>query len=688
MKQKILFIFFSFCTLVSAFPQNTNDSLLIDSIIRELPEVLVKGERPVAVVNGNAITYNLPVLIEKRGVDNVYDAIKYIPGIIEQDGAYQLAGRGVNIALNGQLLTIPKEQLVALLQSIPAGRIEKTDVLYSAPAYTQVRGALVNIRLKQETTQGAPLEGEFNLAYNQKHRALFGERASILYHKGKVTIDAMYLHKHGREYGITDETSSHSLNDGIIYDINNRQTQLNKVFGHNFRIDLNYDFAKNHALSVSYQGSHDSKKTFQDYSGNIEGTTTVKQRPWLHDIRIDYTLPFGMKVGAEATYYHNPEDQELSSVLPTGALSCSMENDQRVNTGRIYLSQKHQLKNDWSINYGLWYKYSVNHSAQRNNNDTDEQDAYLRQTEDIVNVYAGLGKSWNNKIILDASLAAEYYHTQVWHQWHAYPTIGLTYVHNSDNVWLLNFNTDRSYPEYWVTNNFTVYGNGGYNEITGNPYLKPSSKYHTQLVYVLKRKFQFAAWFNHTKDYFAQTPYQTPERLAIIFRNLNFNYQQQVGLQAVLPQKIGRWLDSRLTLTGVWMREKCDNYYDIPFDRAIFFCMGTLNNTITLFKQPDISLTVDGMLRTKAHQAIYDIPASGYLNLGVNWYFWKKRANLHFFCNDIFETSQPNSRIDYKGQKLRMDFSSYRQVGVSLTVRFGGYKGKKHEEIDTSRFRK
>lgn len=116
--------------------------------------------------------------------------------------------------------------------------------------------------------------------------------------------------------------------------------------------------------------------------------------------------------------------------------------------------------------------------------------------------------------------------------------------------------------------------------------------------------------------------------------------------------------------------------------------MGTLNNTITLFKQPDISLTVDGMWRTKAHQAIYDIPASGYLNLGVNWYFWKKRANLHFFCNDIFETSQPNSRIDYKGQKLRMDFSSYRQVGVSLTVRFGGYKEKKHDEIDTSRFRK
>lgn len=556
MKQKALTILLSFFTLVSAFSQNASDSLLMDSIVRELPEVLVKGERPVAVVNGNAITYNLPVLLEKRGVDNVYDAMKYIPGIVEQDGTYQLAGRGVNIAINGQLLTIPREQMVALLQSLPASRIEKTDVLYSAPAHTQVRGALVNIRLKQETTQGAPLEGELNLAYNQKHRALFGERASILYHKGKVTIEAMYLHKHGREYSITDEISSHNLNDGITYNINNSQTQLSKVFGHNFRIGLNYDFAKNHVLSVTYQGSYDRKNAFQEYSGNIEGTTTINQRPWLHDFKIDYTLPFGMKVGAEATYYHNPEGQELSSVLPTGALRCSMDNDQRVNTGRIYLSQKHQLKNDWSINYGLWYQYSINHSAQSYDSDTDRHDSYLRQTEDIINVYAGLGKSWNNKIILDVSLAAEYYHTQVWHQWHAYPTIGLTYAYNSDNVWILNFNTDRSYPEYWATNNFTVYGNGGYNEVTGNPYLKPSNKYQTQIVYLLKRKFQFAAWFNHTKDYFAQTPYQSPERLAVVFSNLNFNYQQQIGLQAVLPQKVGRWLDTRLTLTGVWMREK------------------------------------------------------------------------------------------------------------------------------------
>ena len=34
------------------------------------------------------------------------------------------------------------------------------------------------------------MEGEVNLAYNQEHYAMFGERASVLYHKGKFSLDA------------------------------------------------------------------------------------------------------------------------------------------------------------------------------------------------------------------------------------------------------------------------------------------------------------------------------------------------------------------------------------------------------------------------------------------------------------------------------------------------------------------
>ncbi len=678
-------------TLVSymnVFAQTNIDSLSMDSIVHGIPEVLVKSEWPIAVVHGSAITYDLPRLIEKKGVDNIYDAIKELPGVIESNGQYQLAGRNVTIALNGQVMTLTPEQMLQLLKSLPTSRLEKVDVMYSAPAKTQVRGALINIRLKKDTSTGAPLEGETNLAYNQKHNAMFGERASILYHKGKFLLDAMYLHSFGKEYGVTDEDSHHSLNNGGINEINNHQTQLSKLFGHDYRFGAEYDFAENHTLSFAYQGYYSHRNIDNDYSGNIIGNTLTTHRTWLHNLRLDYQTPFGLKAGAEATYYHDPETQDLYSVLPTGQLKFFVNNDQRVNTWRVYLSQEHQLKNDWTLNYGVWYKQSINHSLQEYRNQNDNLDSYIRQIEDVANVYAGFGKNWNNKLILDVSLAAEYYHSPQWHKWNLYPTLNMTYVHNPSNMWVLSFSTDRSYPEYWAMNNFTVYGNGGYDEITGNPYLKPASSYQTQFVWVLKNKYQFVAWFNYTDDYFEQTAYQRHDRLVVTLRNLNFNYQQQAGIQAVLPHRFGSWLDSRLTLTGVWMREKCDDFYDIPFDRAIFYGMAQMSNVITLSTKPDLSLTVDGMIRSKGNQAIYDLPSSGNINLGLRWQFWKKQAILHAFCNDILETSSINPRIDFKGQKLNMDFACYRQIGASLTIKFGGYKEKKHEELDTSRFRK
>lgn len=131
--------------------QNPTDSISVDSIMRTLPEVMVKGERPLAVVHGSAVTYDLPRMIEKKGVDNVFDAIKELPGITEKEGKYQLANRSVTISLNGKVMSLTSDQMAQLLKSLPASRLEKADVMYSAPAKTQVRGVLINIRLKNGT---------------------------------------------------------------------------------------------------------------------------------------------------------------------------------------------------------------------------------------------------------------------------------------------------------------------------------------------------------------------------------------------------------------------------------------------------------------------------------------------------------------------------------------------------------
>ncbi len=70
--------------------------------------------------------------------------------------------------------------------------------MYNAPARYQVRGALINITLKQSVGGPGSWQGELYAKYCQKHNEGFEERASLLFSKNKFSADFLYSHSHGR----------------------------------------------------------------------------------------------------------------------------------------------------------------------------------------------------------------------------------------------------------------------------------------------------------------------------------------------------------------------------------------------------------------------------------------------------------------------------------------------------------
>lgn len=126
------------------------DSLIVadsrlDSLYQTLPEVMIIGERPIVKARQGKLVYDLPRLIRGLSVDNAYDAVKELPGVTEVNGSLQLVGQTVTVILDGKVSTLGAGQMRALLKSISAGRVEKAEVMYNAPARYQVRGALINI---------------------------------------------------------------------------------------------------------------------------------------------------------------------------------------------------------------------------------------------------------------------------------------------------------------------------------------------------------------------------------------------------------------------------------------------------------------------------------------------------------------------------------------------------------------
>lgn len=693
MRQLILILWLA--AFVAKLPaQERADSLLTgdvqaDSLFQALPEVMVEGERPIVKALPGRLEYDLPRMIAQKPIDNVYDALKELPGVVEMNGGLTLGARGVTVVLDGKVTNMSAGQLYSLLKSMPASRIERVEVMYNAPARYQVRGALINVRLRHRIGDPGSVQGEAFAKYDQRHEASFEERASLLYNGGKLSADFLYSHAHGESYHTTDKEARHWQEaEGEAYSVRNHERGHGRNHTHTFRLGAGYRFAENHSLDFVYNGSYDTSHYNQYTTGTQTATTLGNQEAWLHNGQLDYQAPFGLKAGAEFTWYHAPGSQRLVSEMDGTSMDFYTEDAQRINAWKFYVSQEHQLRHGWGLNYGTVYSTSVDNSYQCYSGDEGlPSDMDSRRREQTLNVYAGFSKSFGEDLSVDFSLAAERYRTPVWDEWSWYPNLTAMYKPSASHIVQLSFSSDKRYPGYWAVQDAVSYLGGGYSEVQGNPLLKPSKDYDVRLVYVLKSKYIFSAWFSHTEDYATQTLYQSPERLVEIYRYLNFDFQRQAGIQASLPFKIKKWLDSRLTLIGVWMREKDNDFYDMPFDRRICYGMAVWNNTVTLSTRPDLRLTLNGFMRSKAHQGTYDLPASGNVDIALRYAFAGKNCILSAWCKDIFETAGIDPYIRLARQWVTNDYSCYRSVGLSFTWKFGGYQEKRREAVDTSRFK-
>ena len=157
------------------------------------------------------------------------------------------------------------------------------------------------------------------------------------------------------------------------------------------------------------------------------------------------------------------------------------------------------------------------------------------------------------------------------------------------------------------------------------------------------------------------------------------------GTNIVLPFKAGNWFDSRLTLVGMQMRQRCNDFFDIPFNREKWVFSASLDNAFKVNK--NLTFELMGNVQTPVIQGTFDIEAIFDLSAGVKWNFANDRITLSARCNDIFNTGMPGTKVRYKGQYLDMDSGFYSRVfTVLFSYRFGGYKKKEIKKVDTSRF--
>ena len=657
-----------------------------------LNEVVVSAQRPLVKAENGALTYDVEALAEKTTANNAYEALTRLPGVLEQGGSLSLIGAGsVTVILNGRPSSMSSEQLVSLLKSTPVSNVEKAEVMYSAPAKYRVRGAVINLVLKDRKSEDAFLRGEVGADFTQARYTQGNGRMNFSFGGRKVTADVLYAADYTKRRTGYDFISHHTL-DNVVHDVEQYNTGLRRKLTHNVRTSLEYRITENDHLNMAYTAAiTPSLRTVENSEGTLSESSNVRKGDeQMHNFTLDYTARWGMNIGVDYTCYSYPSVQEFSNRIGEDEQNFSADSRQRINRWNVYAGQTHVLPQDWSLNYGINFSFANDESSQfyhaQEGGDMSSLNSETKLDERTYNFYAGLEKAFGERLSLSLSVAGEYYRLAGYDRWAIYPSLQLNYMLSASHIFQFSFSSDKAYPNYWSMQDATSYLNS-YAKVVGNPALHPSTDYTADLTYILKSKYIFSLYYTHVKDLFDQLAYQSSDELAMIYQTVNYDYEQNFGLSVILPFTVGNFWNSRLTLDGSYFRDVCRDYHAIGFDNRVWRGIVMLNNTSRLSSKPAISLELNGLYVSPSVQGNYDLSSIWKVDAGLKWTSADKKAELRLTGNDLFSSAIPNARVNDRGQRFEINqHADSRFLSLSFTYKFGGYKAKEHKDVDTSRF--
>ena len=676
---------------VKAQTLTQTDSLTMETMLHNLPEVMVKGSRPIVKAERGMLSYNMPLLLKQLPADNAYEALTRIPGVSDATGSISFSGNEVTLIINGQATTLTQEQLTERLKAMPAAQLSKAEVMLSAPARNHVRGMAINIVTKDYAGTNQ-LSGQIIGGMRQnKYANEFGNLYLSL-QRDKFGLDAQYKYVNGNSYGESSRIANHPLGNNRVY-YNDETGQKSFGITHDYRLGMNYAFGKNNRLDVAYTGQWDKTNSNSRTTGSSISGMHHDSHEYLHNVDVNYALPFGLTLSGSYTYYRTPQQQALDGTITTENKNETERNltsgsEQTINKWMFTADQTHSLAHGWGLSYGVKGQFTSNKSYQttidKDGSVLPDGTSSVDLNERIWNIYAGFSKQINKAISLEASVAAEQYHSPIWDKWRVYPTLNALWNVNDNHLLNLSFSSNSEFPSYWSTMS-NVFYSSTYTEIHGNPDLKPFSYYNVNLMWQIKRRYTLMAFASLKPDYSVQLPYQTTDRMAVIMKETNFDYSNSFGLQASAIFSAGKWLNGNVFAVGTYKHDKSSHFFDLPFNRKKLSVRLGGTASVKLCSTQDLRLILNPFIQSKAIQGVYDISPIFRMNAKLQWSShdgrWGLRLNGNNIFNNKYDTRSVQGNQDYR---MKINYS-WASVTFAVIYKFGGYKEKTVKEVDTSR---
>lgn len=658
--------------------------------------VVVQGERPKVVLQGNSLMMNVEGTVMER-MGTAEDVLTRVPMIAKSGEGFEILGKGTPlIYLNNRKLTDLNE-----LRNIQSDFIRSVEVIQNPGArYDASVNAVIIIRTKRAAGEGLGVELS---SWSRCGRGYANnERVNLTYRSGGLEFFANLFGAYNRRKSCGE--FEQTIFTDTQWVINNKQKNNVRNPFLEGRFGFNYQINDNHSFGGFYQNTYDYVKTRSEYGDDLQAdgkpydhlqNSSVRRDKNTpnHQVNLYYTGKMGqLSIDFNADYSSRKQQsrnqqQELSAEYEDRDVNTESQTRSKMFAEKLFVTHplwKGQIEIGEEYTNTRWRSNFENPEGYIANSNNEQHESNIAPFMELRQRFG--------RFQLSAGLRYEHVESDYYvnglrrdEQCRTYDDFFPSFsVSTSAKNLQLSFSYAKrtTRPSYWQLSSDVTYENR-LNQQTGNPYLKPI-KYHNLNMMVMWKWLYLMTNFSHCVDPILYTASSLEEDSKVNFVTY-LNYDHANWLTVTLGAQKNVKLGDRITWTP---------QYNVSLMKPWFKSL--FNGQEKSFSHPMLSLQL-GNIVSLPHdwllQADFNMHTHGntgsniwvdstnpMLSLSVSKDFFLHRLNVKLTGNDLFNGGI-NHVLLYSNRMMfrKMEDNDSRCVQLSLRYRFNvtpsKYKG-------------
>ena len=658
--------------------------------------VVVQGERPKVVLQGNSLMMNVEGTVMER-LGTAEDVLTRVPMIAKRGEGFEILGKGAPlIYLNNRKLTDLNE-----LRNIQSDFIRSVEVIQNPGArYDASVNAVIIIRTKRAAGEGLGVELS---SWSRCGRGYANnERINLTYRTGGLELFANLFGAYNRRK--SNGEFEQTIFADTLWVINNKQKNNVRNPFLEGRFGFNYQINDSHSFGGFYQNTYDYVKTRSEYDDDLQAdgvpydhlqNSSVrrdKNAP-THQVNLYYTGKVGqLSIDFNADYTSRKQQscnqqQELSTEYEDRDVNTESQTRSKMFAEKLFVTHplwKGLIEVGEEYTNTRWRSRFDNPEGYIANSNNEQHESNIAP---FMELRQRLGRFQLSAGLRYEHVESEYYVNGIRRddQCRTYDDFFPSFsVSTSAKNLQLSFSYAKrtTRPSYWQLSSDVTYENR-LNRQTGNPYLKPV-KYHNLNAMVMWKWLYLMTNFSHCVDPILYTAGSLEEDSKVNFVTY-LNYDHADWLTVTLGAQKNVKLCDRITWTPQYNMSLMKPWLKSLFngqEKSFSHPMLTLQLGNIVSLPHDWLLQADFNMHTHGNTGsnIWVDCTNPMLSLSVSKDFFQRRLNVKLTGNDLFNGGI-NHVMLYSNRMMyrKMEDNDSRCIQLSLRYRFNvtpsKYKG-------------